>query len=136
VERTERTSLPDVLEAVQQTVPGALVATPAKRRPVWAVAAVLGVLVVFAGGVATGRMWTQGSVPRPAAVAAAVAVAPASTQAPPPSIEAPEVLPEVAELAMPSTTSVPVAAPPVTVAALQRPSPTPAVAMAEDDNPY
>ena len=131
VEPTERTSLPDVLEAVQQTVPRALPAKPAKRRPVWAVVAVLGVLVVFAGGVATGRMWTLGAVPKPAAVA----LAPASTQAPPPSIEAPEVLPEIAELAMPSTTSVPVAAPPVTVAALQHP-PTPSVAMAEDDNPY
>lgn len=94
-ERTERTSLPDVLEvpATERALP----ATPAKR-PLWRAAAVVGVLLVFAGGVATGRVWTLGSLPGPAPMA----LAPAATHTPPPGIEAPEVLPDIAELSMPS----------------------------------
>jgi len=129
VEPTQRTSMPEVLEvqAAQPTVP----ATPAKR-PMWHAAAVLGVLLVFAGGVATGRAWTLVSLPAVAPVAAA---APASARAP--SIEASEALPEIAELPMPSGTAAPLAAPVVTVASLQRtPRPAPSAALAEDDNPY
>ncbi len=132
VEATERTSLPDVHEVVAPAPHGLPAATPARRSPGWTASAILGVLLVFAGGVATGRVWTQASVPGP--VAALVAAPSAS--APPPSIEAPEVLPEINELAVTSATAAPVVAPPVPVAAVQRPAPASTGALADDDNPY
>jgi serine/threonine-protein kinase len=126
VEPTERTSLPGVLE--MPPLPPAFAVT-AGRRPIWRVAAVLGVALVFAAGVATGRVWTMGSLPTPAAVAAG----PPSVKSPPPSIEAPVALPDIAELSM--ATAPPLPAPPATVASLQRPI-RPATPVADDDNPY
>jgi len=130
VERTERTSLPDLLalEAwpVQPTAP----ATPSGRR-VGAVAAVVGVLLVFAGGVATGRVWTLGSLPAQSPLASA----PTAVHSLPPGIEAPEAFPEIAELSMASTPSR--SGPATPPAAVQRSSPAPAVvALSGDDNPY
>jgi serine/threonine protein kinase len=136
VEQTERTSLPDAIEVQARMVePGPAPPATSAKRPMWRVGAVVGVLLVFAGGVATGRVWTLSSAPPVGPVAVAVTAAPPARA---PSIEPAVVLPEIAELPTASVTAEPVVVPQVTLAAFQPPLPRPApsVAMTEDDNPY
>jgi serine/threonine-protein kinase len=144
VEPTERTSLPDVLEAQGGAPPAPrLPETPRPRKGGWTAAAVAGVLLVFVGGVATGRLWTLGGLEAPPKTVAAAAL-PAELQpthpapSPAPSIEPAQILPEIAELSVASASDSTVVTAPTTITApLARPSPSPApVAVAEDDNPY
>ena len=120
-DETERTSLPELLEAMP----------PARPYRGWSAAAVCGVVLVFAGGVATGRAWTLEDL-RPVAGPRAT---PSSMQAAPPRIEAPVALGDIAEL----PASAPPSPPAATLAALQLPrTPHPAAARpaTDDDNPY
>jgi serine/threonine-protein kinase len=144
VEPTERTSLPDVLEAQGGATPAPrLPEAPGPRKGRWTAAAIVGVLLVFVGGVATGRVWTLGGLEAPpkTVAAAALPVEPPPTRpapSPAPSIEPAQILPEIAELSVASAGDSTVVAAPTTITApLPRPSPPPApVAVAEDDNPY
>jgi serine/threonine-protein kinase len=141
VEHTERTSLPDLPEAEGEARgPVPFPAAPTRQRHAgWTAAAILGVLLVFAVGVATGRVWTLGSVTAPLAAAVPpVAPAPARLASPPaPSIEPAQILPEIAELSTASAGEGTVVTARATItAALPRSTPPASVAMAEDDNPY
>ena len=130
----------------------------AKRRGASPLVLVVGVLVIFAGGVATGRVWTreapaESAVPAAASTVTAIAEVRSPPLAPTPVIDLPELPAEVASVA---PTAAPVHASaaqsaPVLVsppAALSSPSAAPASASAqprvappprpqpEDDNPY
>ena len=116
--------------------------TPARRSRV---ATAVGVALVFAAGVATGKLWPSREPASPPVVVAISAPAPQPTPAPPPLEPAATTTAEVGESHIPSppptapppTPSASIAAPPPRIpAAVAQAVAPPSAAPGDDDNPY